>query len=241
MSNYFRTKAIVLKQRGDLRESDRFFALYSPEKGRFFGRLTGGGKVLNKLIGHLSPLNVCEVVLAQGQQNNQIVGAYNLRCFSKIKKDYHKIYWAIYCAETVDNFARNNIADKEVYHLLENFLHILDELNVGETGGRGQFLASVFLLKLTDYFGFTPALEHCVRCHINISAVGDLFFNLQDGGVLCEKCVKNTDLKLSANVFKMLRFCLNSELKECLKLKFSLIDGEEFNKIAQNYLNFHLK
>lgn len=241
------TKAIVLK-RQDIRENDSLVVFYTKEQGKvsLIGR--GTKKPGSKLVGHLEPLNLIDLMVVPGKSYSYVGGVKAEKSFFNLREDLASLKWAF---AGINSFLRLVSAegekDERLFFLLYNYLNILDGLAKEDLAKKeGEISYAVFIFRLLTIIGYRPQIEKCLKCSLDFSSELK-YFDLQNGGLLCQDCFIKTEVNLRGSYFKIsdssikiLRFILDEEKFLGKKLKFNLKLGHELANLANNYLEFRL-
>lgn len=113
----------------------------------------------------------------------------------------------------------------------------------------GELFFSFFAWKLLVELGYAPEMKQCLIGREAISP-GRNYFNLKNGGLVCEECFKkepgNDDgfnkadlLTISDNCVKIIRFIINSDFSSIKKLKIEGKTVKEASNLVNNFINFH--
>lgn len=131
-----------------------------------------------------------------------IGSAQTIDSFYPIHEDISKLSAATYFAELA--FACLNLQnpDTEILRLLLNTLYVMAYKNVSASVAK-----PVFEIRCIALAGFEPVADYCVACGANENLAA---FSVTDGGVLCEKCAKQHDLKMHDSTLQMIRFILKA-------------------------------
>jgi DNA repair protein RecO (recombination protein O) len=212
-----KVKGIILKKR-DLRESDRFFSIYTDELGKIEAVAKGARKIKSKMAGHLDLFSTLNLMVASGKTYYQIAGVETLENFINLKSDLIKIALASYCLEMIDIFTKTDHPDLKIYAILNEILEIFnDKKNKDYLKLYG--LSKFFILKLISFLGWTPELYNCVKCKKKIVPNGNLF-DAARGGLVCGAC-RREGTPISTAAIKILRFVLQNNLKNSAALKMT--------------------
>jgi len=156
MESTKKTKAIVLR-REPFNENDSRVFVYT----QYFGKLSliarGTQKLSSKLVAHIEPLNLCEVMIIKGRQYDYLGSCISEDVFSGIKNDYNKSKVAGESARIIDGIVKGEEKDEQIFLMLNKFLEILNnnEMNNSQL----ILLKNVFVLKLVSLLGYQPNLN----------------------------------------------------------------------------------
>ena len=204
----YRCEALTLKNT-PLGESDLLVTLYTREHGKLRAVAKGARKSASKLVGHLEPLTVVRLSMAQGRSLDIVTQAQVLDSFPALKSNLTAITEGLYVAELTDGFGPEANANFELYQLA------IDVLQVLANDKRSEMVLRYFELHLLRVTGLLPELHVCVECREEL--VPDQHrFSPNLGGVLCLQC-SPTDghiRPLSLRALKVLRMIRRSNIGE---------------------------
>lgn len=203
------TTGIVLSHR-DHREADRWYSVFTPDRGKVEFLARGGHKSLAKLTPHLEMVAVVDLMLVHGRAYQIVMGVERRRVFAHLYNDLQKITLAQNGLHLVDIGTRAHEADFRVYELLEDWLTFLDS-DAQLSTERAGFLLGAFALKLMTLIGYRPELSFCLGCREQI-VPGAYRWHALKGGVVCEACVSRGQEQwfsarvMADGILKLLRF-----------------------------------
>lgn len=90
--SYYQTKGLTLTRR-DVGEADRLFVVYTRDYGKLEVLAKGGKKTKSKLVAHLEPFLLSEILVAKGKNYDKLAGSYSLYRFNHIWQDVLKLGW----------------------------------------------------------------------------------------------------------------------------------------------------
>lgn len=186
MSSTYLTSGIVLKRR-DWREYDRLVTIFTEEYGKIDAVARGVRKIVSKLAGHLEPMSYSSFMLARGRMFDVLATSIKLSSFRIPQTDVLAFALSSYFFEAVDRLTRANQADRELFRLLVEFLHILEA--TVEEGNRATDFQRVlvmeyFMFQLLKQLGYAPMLD---RCSVGSEELTKEPFSLspKHGGLTC--------------------------------------------------------
>ncbi|MFH1225883.1 MAG: DNA repair protein RecO [bacterium] len=233
--SYYQTKGLTLKRR-DSGEDDRLFIIYTKNFGKVEVLAKGGKKIKSKLVAHLEPFLLSEVLVARGINYDKLAGSHSLHRFNNIWQDTLKISLADCCLELVDVLTKPAQPDREIYELLAKTLHLLDQLKNKPALIN---LTKIFSWQLLSHLGYQPELFHCLICRQKITS-GQNYFNSAKGGLVCGRCANEDFMKISDNAIKVLRLFLIKDIADFARLKISDKLREEINAVADVFTREHV-
>ena len=242
MSLLYQTKAIVLGRR-DYKEADRWYCVFTPEKGKVEFVARGGHKPLAKLTPHLEMVAVVDLLLVHGYVYQIVAGVDRHRAFPFIYEELSKLVLAQNALHLVDIGTRPQEPDPYIYDLLETWLAFLntDRLFSPERSG---FLLGMFALKLLALVGYRPELNRCLHCRCHIQSRQYQWHSLK-GGVVCTDCTKKDSQQwfsarsITDEVLKLIRFGIEEPFDSSLRLHLSAADLLGFHETVESLMISH--
>jgi len=221
----FTTDVITLKSY-NLSESDKIIVMYSKDKGLLRCVAKGVKKTSSKLGSCFDSLIASQVLIAKGKKLDVISQSQGINSFSKIRKDFSKLSYAMYCADVINAFSiEDDISSNEIYGL---FYGVLSAISESKNKLNTILCVMKFQINLMEILGYGLELDNCIKCSC---AIGEtVVFSKTSGGVLCPKCAEDfsnhTSSKL-VNFFKKIsgtsfesKFFVDEPLKNELTIMY---------------------
>ncbi len=149
----YQTTGIILKIT-DRGEADRLFSIYTKENGKITALGRGTKKIQSKLNGQLQPFSVIYLTLANGKNNDQLIGAESLKVFLGLKKNLRKIILGTYGLELVEKLTRVNEPEPEIFALLLRYFSAVEKTKLDLK--TIEAFQRAFALKLLAILGLQP-------------------------------------------------------------------------------------
>ncbi|MBQ2645216.1 DNA repair protein RecO [bacterium] len=181
MKQKYTTNAINLKSY-DFGEADKIVMMYSKEKGLIKCIAKSSKKPNGKLCGRMDTFVANNLLLTKGKSMDIVSQAEILNSFFRIRQNTEKMFYSMYCVETIKNFGEENDENSNtVYDLLYSVLSkISDSKTIVEI-----ILATIrFQLKIINVFGYAPEFKTCNICK---EKIGNNYskFSFENGGLIC--------------------------------------------------------
>jgi DNA repair protein RecO (recombination protein O) len=246
-----RNSLAIIINRSDYRESDSLLVVYTKDFGKLSLVARGAKKLNSKLSGHLEPLSLTDILIIKGRGFDYIGSALGRQAFLSIKDDLNKLYYAGLALRNFNFLVRDNEPDEDLFLPLLNFLEVLEEYPSDKLNREsGELLYIFFALKLLSELGYQPEMHNCLACHQKIKA-GHNYFNLKNGGLLCELCFEKEFaayrqeglkpleiLTISDNCIKLMRFMTDNQLDSAKKLRLDKKFIKELSILVNNFISF---
>ena len=244
-----RNSSAIILNRSDYRESDSLITLYTKNFGKLTLVARGTKKINSKLSGHLEPISLVNILLIKGKGFDYIGSALCDNAYLNIKDNLNKIYYSGRVLNWFNRLVRDGESDERLFLLLRRWLEVTDSYPDEEfTKENGELFFIFFALKLMTELGYKPEMYECLSCREKI-APGKNYFNLKNGGLVCEACFNKERLSqdisvaeiliISDNCIKLMRFILDNKLDMAQKLKIDKKVIKELSTLTTNFLNFH--
>lgn len=241
MMGHYSSPAIVLHRRdyGD-------FDLIVTALTRDYGKCTLIAKAAKKSVkrfpgGTLDPFSALSIVFAQGRGKGMYVleEATLEKAYGVIRGDIVKTAYACYWAELIALWLEAGPAPAAVFHLLD---FVLEELDRRHTPAN--LLNILFQIRFVGQEGFTPVLERCSCCQVDIDAINQQQFciDLNQGGVVCRHCPTpgRETLRLSKGTLKQLQWIAAQEFGVARRVRFSSQAIAEATAFLESFVPYHI-
>jgi len=233
---HHRTLGIILKKE-DRGEANQVFTILTKD----FGKLRILGKAIRKIKSKLragtQKFYLSEVEFIQGKTYKTLTDAIPIEKFQNIKKDLDRLKVAYEIAEILDNLIKGEELDKDIWELI---LETFRKLNDCFLSPASFFLIyHYFLWNFFSILGCEPELKNCALCQKKL-VPDDLFFNSEQGGIICSNCFKETKVgkKINPEIIKILRVLLKKDWKILFKLKLGSNQRKDLKMISEDYLSY---
>lgn len=242
MSVLYQTKGIVLSRR-DHREVDRWYSVFTPDKGKVEFLARGGHKPLAKLTPHLEMVAVVDLLLVYGRAYQTVAGVDRIQSFPHLYQHFSKLTLAQNALHLIDIGTRADESDPHIYQLLMDWLVFLNSERTFSSERSG-FLLSAFSLKLLTLIGYRPELLLCLGCSSNIQSNQYSWHGLK-GGVVCHTCVRKdektwfTARNMRDDVLKLLRFSLEQPFEAHTRTHLRGQDLDDLHEAVESLLIAH--
>jgi DNA repair protein RecO (recombination protein O) len=242
MSVLYQTTGIVLSRR-DHKEVDRWYSVFTPDRGKVEFLARGGHKPLAKLTPHLESVAVVDLLLVYGRHYQTVAGVDRLRAYEHVRSDLSRQVLAYNALHLVDIGTRADEADEYIYKLIEQWLEFLDQ-DVTITAERAGFLLGGFALKLLGLVGYHPELRECLGCRQVIGS-GQYRWHGLRGGVVCSGCAERDQEQwfsartMTDEALKLVRFALSEGFDAQLRPHLSGVDLTGFHEATESLMISH--
>ena len=242
MSVLYQTTGIVLSRR-DHKEVDRWYSVFTPDRGKVEFLARGGHKPLAKLTPHLESLAVVDLLLVYGRYYQTVAGVDRLKSYARVHADLSRSVLAQNALHLVDIGTRADESDPYIYELIEHWLDFLDQ-DVTLTAERAGFLLGSFALKLLGLVGYHPELLNCLGCRMSIGP-GQYRWHGLRGGVVCSRCTSIDQEQwfsarpMTDTALKLVRFALSESFDSQLRPHLSGEDLTGFHEAVESLMISH--
>lgn len=113
-------------------EKDRLYTIYTEQFGKLKLLAKGGREIKSKLVAHLEPPCLVDVMLARGRNNDHLAGASVVQDFKHIKQIASRRIMALEALRLVDWLTPLEASDQAVFELLGNFFEYLEVNDVSK-------------------------------------------------------------------------------------------------------------
>lgn len=229
----FHTQGIVLKK-NFYREFDEVFTVYTKDFGKIEILGRGVKRPTAKLSSHLQILDLSNIEFVLGKKLRVMTGADLIG--NIIASGSHLA--AQKCIYNFFNFLDDLIGledvDNDIWNLILEVADFSNKSENNKISSVGYFLISNFFkFKLLSIAGFSPNLESCSLCNVDLKEE-DHFFSAKEGGVVCGDCVSKTKpyaFPVLSSTIKILRIFHNQDMELLKKIKLSEKEKNDLNKV----------
>lgn len=174
--------AIVLRF-VNYRDNDRMLTLLSPSLGRVDVLSRGCRRPRSPLLTASEWFATGEFVLFQNKDKYVLNACTVHDSFYPIRLDYDKLNYGAFLANLCEIAAHPNEPCEALFTMLVRALNYITyrEVNLSP-------LATAFMLLYMEQLGYKPRLKHCVTCKKPVSGEASLFFDAEEGGIVCQGC-----------------------------------------------------
>jgi DNA repair protein RecO (recombination protein O) len=236
MALWEKTQGVILLRK-NYRSSSKIIDFYSLNYGRLLLLAKGVRNMKNIYSGVLEPLNYCEIVFYQRENQliNFVKDATLLKTFLKITQDYQKYIKILNLNKFLTFILPLGEKNEEIFKLYLQTLSLSSNYPLKYIQG----IIISFYLKTVSLSGFQPSLFKCLKCEDWIFKKKKVYFNLSAGGVLCAECSQN-----EKDSFLIVKKILEN-LQGLLILSFNkLLNYQVFSettKLVNWYLSYYFK
>ena len=230
----YRCEGLTLRK-ASIGEADLVVTVFTAEHGKLRAVAKGARRSSSKLVGHLEPLTLVRLSLAQGRELEIITQAQVTDGFAALKEDLSSMTRGLYVAELLDGFGPEDNPSSDLFRLAAT---VLRELSLAKDPEVPLRYFEFHLLRLT---GVLPELYQCVECGSEIAPDAHRF-SVNLGGVLCPACSPAEALvrPLSLRAMKVLRLMYRGNLSETATLTLNASLATELKSILSHTVRYWL-
>ena len=230
----YRCEALTLKKFSS-GEADLIVTLYARDNGKLRVSAKGARRSTSKLVGHLEPLSLVNLALAQARNLDIVTQAQTVDNFARLKSDLKAMAKGVYLAELVDGFGSEAQPNQALYHLAIGTLHAIGD------SPDSDWPLHFFELHLLQVSGLMPELYHCVGCRAELAPERHRF-SASMGGTVCPDCSPEGAYvrPLSLRALKVLRLLHRGQLADILPLRTDETLRQELKIILSGTVEYWL-
>lgn len=229
-----KVKGIIIKQI-NLGESDKIITIFTDKLGKIQAVARGAKKPKSKLMASTQVFTLGEFVLYKGKNLYSINQAEIIESFQAHIKDLNTLAYCSYLLEIIDAETQFEEPNCELLLLAINIFYIIIK-NIADIDK----IIHLFEIKSICMCGYMPNLDSCSLC--NEKNFTPIFFNIKNGGIICEKCAKieYESIKIDLSTVNTIKYLIQSKLINICNLKLSSFTNSEIQKIMKGYLKYYL-
>lgn len=234
----YKYTGIILGKK-DVGETDRIYTIYTIEKGKIRVLAKSVRKANAKLAGFLENLNLAEIFIAKRQGMGKITGSLVINNFPEIRKDLDIIRNVFASIELFVKLIKDENGDLKIFELLKEYLETMDLIAKDNSQDKNRLISLGFAFKFFEELGYKVEIGNCAYCQEKIKE-GRNFFDPEQGGIVCEKCLPSLKTRIIANpnAIKILRIIFQNSLRSLMKLKSDKKDLDNLTIIQREFLRW---
>jgi DNA repair protein RecO (recombination protein O) len=234
----FNEQVLVLKV-GRFKETDCWVRLFSPSQGVMTAFAFGGSKSRRRFLGCLDSLNhvLFRIKLSRGGRYFSLEEGALLNGFPRLRMDTLRMGMAVNCLKFAEMVHVGAQGASSSYAMLLDLLTYLDR-----DGEVDPLLPLFFRAKVVCEQGYSPQVEACASCGMDLAGMTAPSFSIDGGQVYCQNCrlPEERCLRVHPDVLHAL-----SELKRDGSLVFSpprlcRQGRQDFFSLVDAFVQFHL-
>mgnify|MGYP001615054604 CR=1 FL=1 len=239
MFTHYRSEGLILKKI-DRGEANQLLTIYTKD----FGKLEILGKAIRKISSKLRAgaevFYLSEIEFIQGKNYKTLTDAVLINKFPDIQNNLNGLKTAHLIARMTDKLVKGEEPDGRLWRLLRKTFQVLNSHSLSVD--RYSLIYYYFLWNFFSLLGYCPQLQHCSLCQNKLNPER-VFFNLKEGGLVCDKCSKKQkdSKKIHQDVVKILRLFLGKDWEVVKNLKILPLDKKALEDISQDYLSDFIK
>jgi len=231
----YKTEGIVLKSM-EYKEADKIVTIFTKNYGKITAIAKGVRKTKSKFGSSLEILTHSVFLFYKGRNIDIVSQTEILESFFSTSKEVFKFAFAANCVEVVNKLTEEREINIGLFNLLKEILHYL------RVSDDPKLLTLSFKWQTMSILGYRPSLDHCCRCNKRVEDQKDMYFNIKEGGLVCNNClVKDREgcVKVSIYFNKLVRKILITLLSTISSA--TIPDGrmKELEKITDLYIAYH--
>jgi len=231
----YKTEGIVLKST-EYEEADKIVTIYTKNYGKITAIAKGVRKTKSKFGSSLEILTLSIFLIHKGRNIDIVSQTEILESFFTTSKEVIKFAFAANCVEIINKLTEEREINIGLFNLLKEVLHYLKETN------DPKLLTLSFKWQIMSILGYRPLLNHCCRCNKSIEDQKEMYFNIKEGGLVCNNCIvkdKEECVKVSIYFNKLVRKILITPLTTISNATIPDKKIKELEKISDLYIAYH--
>ncbi|OGL71747.1 DNA repair protein RecO [Candidatus Uhrbacteria bacterium RIFCSPLOWO2_01_FULL_53_9] len=236
--------AVVLGSR-DYKDYDRFYDLYTKERGKVMVFGKGTRKFQSKLAAHMQPFAELTCMVAHGKLWLRLAGVERRRDFPGVRRDLQTLGLGLGLNELLRVGVGSGESDASLYAFLLDAYAWVDALSP-PSRHRTAFIHSAITLKWLILLGVGPHCDACVICHCELERVVQPHISVMHGGLVCTKCVQQDRprfadaRRVSHELVSALRFLAMAPFDVLLSRSFEPLLND-LAVVQDQFVTYHLE
>ncbi|MBP1723165.1 MAG: repair protein [Deltaproteobacteria bacterium] len=218
-------------------ESDQIVTLYTLDFGKVKGIAKGAKRSRKRFGSRLEIASYVKVTFFE-KETSSLVRLSNcdlIQPFEGLREDIHRLAWASYFIELVNEMTAERIQNKPLFKILVAFLTFISK------GMLKEEIQRVFETRFLSCLGYQPQLDHCTHCQKKLSGER-FFFSPLKGGAVCSACAASLSglIPVSLGTIKTLLLAHTLPLEKVSRISFSPQSLKESQAILSSFLRQYL-
>lgn len=228
------TQGIVLRS-ARYKENDLILTIFTRKLGKISAIAKGAKRNKSSLLSSSQVFSYSNFTLKKQGNMYRVSQSETIKNFYDIAYDIESFSYATYITSLVDGSIYENQTNNRLFVLLVQTLYLYTQNEVDK-----EYITRAFELKFLDYTGFKPIVNRCVNC--NTTNLKSSVFNVDEGGILCEKCKVNHvyNFKIDSTTIKLMDYIFRNDILTCSKAKVSKYLVNELTKILKVYVQVYV-
>ena len=209
----------------DYKESSKIINILTEKEGEIGVLAKGSKNPKSKISATSNILTYGTFYLNYNKGNLPLLLEVDIKdSFKYIRKDFFKTNYSIFLLELISKVYRHDKSEKIYTLLIEGLKKIND-------GYDAQIITNIIELKLLQYLGIKPVVEHCVTCQ---KTTDILTISSYKGGYLCKNCVGNEPV-YQLKTIGLIRMFYYLNLSKITKIEINDEIKKEINQFIDDY------
>lgn len=175
-----------------------------------------------------------------------------VKSFFRIGEDPDKYFAASFALELTDKALPEELPQPKLLNELVDFLGTLEDRSKGFIT-----LVIAYEIKLLDAVGMLPNLDECVVCGSKPDDAKRLrYFSVEDGGMICDKCMREIEQEIAQNsksrakprliyspkfdIVNIIKYFSKRPISAFGNIMLDVETEEELYKILREYISYHM-
>lgn len=218
----------------DYGEGHKIITLYTKEAGKVGVMARGAKKMRSRLAAITQLFTYGEYTYYSSGRLGNLNSGEILAAHSSIQEDIYKTAYAAYIVEMIDRMLPDQDGSAYLFDQLLAAIQAIDE------GKDAQVVSHLFEMKMLEYAGYSPVLDHCADCSDDSASCSH--FSARLGGVLCRKCKHKdtTAILISPRLLHLLRTFQRINLQMLGEINLSTESKAELKRCLRLFMDTHV-
>ena len=228
------THAIVLNKR-NYSDSSLICDLFSIDYGKVTIIAKGAKSIKNPLGALLQPLNYIECIYYYKSSRNiqTLKEASIINKYYNIESNYKKMNYGLIIVDIINQINYIEYPSNIIFRLTHKVLYSLNNIE-------NKYIDVIFiffLLQCLIYLGYSPSVEKCIQCNINLDCAK---FNFSIGQLTCNNC-SESKLSIDNESLLIIQFLMKTHITQIIeKFNFDLNKCKQIHHFIYKFILFHI-
>ena len=223
-------KGLILRET-PYKEADVMLCILTECSGKLSVVARGAKRKGSKVSAAIQLFTYSEFTLYESGGRYTLNEAEPVEMFFGIRNDIVKLSLASYFAEVLEQASDEDSINPELLRLGLNALFALSKTDIPK-----EKIKAVFELRAAELSGYAPTLSDCIFCDCKSELK---YFDIKNGGVVCEKCNVGGNIAVDASVIDAMKYIVSADVKRIFSFSINDDSMKNLAKISNEYLRFH--
>lgn len=229
------TEAIILRTQ-KYKEVDEIVTVFTKKFGKVNMFARSSKRIKSPLLSGTQLFGYVDMEIDLRENGSRLFTSTIKKSYYKFSEDLSKYYFASYICELIEKTQQENQTDTKLFAIVIEVFNIIEKQDCNF-----KLLRLIFELYILKSLGISPDLYNCNICNSNNADI-IRHIDINQGTVICDDCLKNTNIllyKIDKNLIRFIKFVYNNDIQRSLNVKIADILLNQLDEFIQLYIASH--